>query len=84
MIDERGLMLTQKGKREENHKMEINGMCWNCGKREATKIVYGYPICDGCAEEGIDPEEMELVVIESIDEGHLTPLDTINRKETKR
>ena len=65
-------------------KNETNEMCWNCGKRKATQIVYGYPICDECAEEGIDPEDLEEVVIESLDEGHITPLDTINKKEPRK
>lgn len=54
-------------------------MCWNCGKREATQIVYGYPVCNEC--EDIDPEEMELVVIESLAKGHIIPLDTIKKNE---
>ena len=61
--------------------MKTKEMCWNCGKRKATQIVYGYPICDQCAEEGIDPEDMEEVVIESLSKDQLTPLDDINKKK---
>ena len=55
-------------------------MCWNCGKREATQEVYGYPVCDECAEEGIDLEEMEMVVIESLGEGEIVPMDAIKKE----
>jgi hypothetical protein len=43
--------------------IDINESCWNCGINKATQLVYGYPVCDKCAKEGIDPEDMEEVTI---------------------
>jgi hypothetical protein len=58
--------------------IDMNESCWNCGINKATQLVYGYPVCDKCAKEGIDPEDMEEVVIESLDKNHRIPLDKIN------
>lgn len=55
--------------------MKAEGLCWKCGKKEATHTKYGYPICDDCDNKDFDPEEMEMVVIESLKEGMLKPLD---------
>jgi ribosomal protein L32 len=60
--------------------IDINESCWNCGINKATQLVYGYPICDKCAKEGIDPEDMEEVVIESLSEKRSVALDEINTK----
>lgn len=57
--------------------IDMNESCWKCGINKATQLVYGYPICDRCAEK-IDPEDMEEVVIESLDKNHRIPLDKIN------
>ncbi|MEA1997724.1 MAG: hypothetical protein U9N61_00150 [Euryarchaeota archaeon] len=57
--------------------------CWKCGKREATQEQYGYPVCDECADEGINPEEMEMVVIESRRRGKIVPLDSIDEEKYK-
>ena len=39
--------------------------CWKCGKRMATQMKYGFPVCDVCAEDpDFDPEDMEEDVIE--------------------
>ena len=58
------------------------GLCWKCGKKESTKHVWGYPVCDDHTEEDIDPEVMELVVLKSFDRGgDLIPLDVILSEE---
>jgi len=53
--------------------------CWKCGKKEATQEIYGYPVCDDC--EDIDPEEMEMVVIESLGKGRITALDELDQRK---
>jgi hypothetical protein len=57
--------------------IDINDSCWNCGINKATQLVYGYPICDKCAKEGIDPEDMEEVVIESLVKRNILSLGEI-------
>lgn len=57
--------------------------CWKCGKREATRDVYGYPVCEECSDD-LDPEEMEMVVIESLGKGEIVPSDNIDEEKRKR
>lgn len=56
-------------------------LCWKCGKNKSTNRIYGYTLCKKCASEDIDPEEMEIVVTKSFEEGRLIPLDEIPEEE---
>ena len=60
--------------------MSKREICWVCGKREAVTEVYGYPVCEVCKKKGIDPEELEMVVIESVEEGRIVPYEEIKRR----
>ena len=60
------------------------GKCWKCGKQEAVKEVYGYPVCEDCAED-LDPEGMEMVVINALgrDIEDIESLDEINERKNQ-
>lgn len=50
--------------------------CWKCGNKPVVGQRYGYPVCQECMDdEDFDPEEMEMVVIESIGAGRIVSLD---------
>ena len=53
--------------------------CWRCGKKEATRVRYGYPVCEECAKD-LDPEEMEEVLTEALSRHDIRPLDEIHER----
>lgn len=56
-------------------------LCWKCGKKKATEMVFGYPVCGDCEKRGIDPGVMEMMVIKGVAEGRLIPFDELEKRK---
>ena len=53
--------------------------CWICGRNEAVTELYGFPVCEVCKDKDIEPEELEEVVIASLEEGRIVPFEELIR-----
>ena len=54
-------------------------VCWSCGKHKTSIILYGYPVCRFC-KATFDPEEAEMVVIETLKQGRLVTLKELRER----